>query len=105
MGVTNSAPGFTTLTDEVAALRVQVQESGTLIQHLEAKIAWLTRMVYGAKREWRPVEQELGAAQQENFLVAPVTAVAIDPDAAQATAEQQAAQAITVLMASKLYRC
>jgi transposase len=91
--VTNPTPGYTTLADEVAALRAQVQESGTLIQHLEAKNAWLTRMVYGAKRERRPVEQELGAAQQENFLAAPVTAVAVDPDAAQATAEQQEAQA------------
>jgi transposase len=86
--VSTPSPRFITLADEVAALRAQVQESGTLIEHLEAKNAWLTRMVYGAKRERRPVAQDLGSAQQESFLAAPVTAIAVDPDTAQAAVEQ-----------------
>ena len=43
-------PGFSSLSDEVAALRWQVQGFDQLVQHLEAKNAWLTRMIYGTKR-------------------------------------------------------
>ena len=97
-------PGFVSLADEVAALRSQVQGFGQLIQHLEAKNAWLTRMVYGAKRERRPVEQDHGMARQENFLTAPVTAVAADPDAAQASAEGQESQAHIVELSAAAKR-
>ncbi len=97
-------PGFVSLADEVAALRSQVQGNNQLIQHLEAKNAWLTRMVYGAKRERRPVEQDHGVARQENFLTAPVTAVALDPDALQASAEGQESQAHTVELSAAAKR-
>ena len=40
--------------------------------------------------------QDLGEVHQENFLTFPVTAVAVDPDAVQAAAEQQEAQTHTV---------
>ena len=57
-------------------------------------------MMFGAKSERRPVAQESGAAEQQNFLTMPVTAVATDsdatgPDATQAAAEQQEAQTHT----------
>ena len=62
-------------------------------------------MMFGAKSERRPVAQELGAAEQQNFLTMPVTAVATDsdatdsdataPDATQAAAEQQEAKTHT----------
>lgn len=87
-------------------MRAQVQEFDQLVQHQAAKIDWLTRMVYGAKSERRPAAQVLGAAEQQNFLTIPVTAVATvsattvlaatDPDVAQAAAEHQEAQAHTV---------
>ena len=85
-------PEFATLTDEVAALRTQVRDYRLQMEHLEAKNQWLTRMVFGVKSERKPVAQQLGAAQQQNFLTTPVTAVASDPAAEQAAAEQQEAQ-------------
>ena len=60
---------FLSLADEVAALLVQVRDYGSQVQMLEAKNLWLTRLVYGAKSERRPVAQDLGAAQQETFLL------------------------------------
>lgn len=86
--------GFRSVEEEVTALRQQVRGFDELVRVQDAKIAWLTRLVYGTKRDRRPTEQDHGAAKQENFLAAPVTAVATAPapDAAQAAAEQQESQ-------------
>ena len=93
---TTAGTGFVSLENEVISLRAQVRDFGQLVQHQAAKIDWLTRMMFGAKSERRPVAQDLGAAEQQNFLTMPVTAVATDsdatgPDATQAAAEQQEA--------------
>lgn len=87
--------GFQSIEDEVAALRQQVRGFDELIRVQDAKLAWLTRLVYGTKGDRRPVVQDHGAAKQESFLAAPVTALATAPaaDAAQATAERQESQA------------
>ena len=92
--VTPSA-GFQSIEDEVAALRQQVRGMDELVRMQDAKLAWLMRLVYGTKRDRRPVEQDHGAAKQETFLAAPVTAVAATApaDAAQAAVEQQESQA------------
>ena len=91
--MSTTPPPFVSLEQEVMSLRAQVQDFTVLVQHLEAKNIWLTRMVYGAKSERRPATQDHGAAQQESFLTAPVTTVAgADTDAAQVVAEQQEAQ-------------
>ena len=98
---TAAATGFISLEDEVIALRAQVHDFSQLVESLESKNAWLTRAVYGAKSERRAVAQDLGTAEQQNFLTIPVTAVAavsdaISPDAVQAAAEQQETQTHTV---------
>lgn len=74
---------------ELAALRQQVKDYEALVQTLDAKVTWLTRMVYGAKRERRPVEQDHGAAKQENFLEAPVVAVTTAEASAQSVESQE----------------
>jgi transposase len=86
-----SSSEFSSLAEENRALRAQVQDLTTLVQHQDAKLDWLIRIVYGAKSERRPAAQDLGTAVQENFLTLPVTAVAVDVDAAQAEAERQEA--------------
>jgi transposase len=88
--------GFQSIEEELAMLRQQVRGFDELVRVQEAKIAWLTRLVYGTKRDRRPVEQDHGAARQENFLAAPVTAMATaDTDAAQAAVDEREAQAQT----------
>ena len=89
---TTAGTGFVSLENEVISLRAQVRDFGQLVQHQEAKIEWLTRMMFGAKSERRPVAQDLGAAKQQNFLTLPVTAAAVDSEVAQAAAEQQETQ-------------
>jgi hypothetical protein len=89
-------PEFISLEDEVIALRAQVRDFGQLVESLESKNAWLTRVVYGTKSERRPVAQNLGAAEQQSFFTIPVTAVATDTDVVQAAAEQQETQTHTV---------
>jgi transposase len=84
--------GFVSLENEVISLRAQVQNFAQQVEHLEAKNEWLRRAVFGTKSERRPVAQDLGAAEQQNFLTMPVTAAAVDSDVAQAAAEQQEAQ-------------
>jgi transposase len=64
------------LTDEVTALRQQIADYEQLVQVQDAKLAWLTKLVYGPKAERRPPVQDHGAARQVNFLEAPVTAQA-----------------------------
>jgi hypothetical protein len=68
-------PGFISLADEVTALRQQVKDLELLKLHLDAKLEWLTKVLYGPRSERRPVVQE-HAAQQQSFLEAPVEAVA-----------------------------
>ena len=104
MNTASTPPEFISLADENKALRAQVQDFSQLVDSLEAKNAWLTRMVYGTKSERRPVVQDLGEAQQENFLTLPVTAVAVDPDVAQAAAEQHEAQTHTVELSAAQQR-
>jgi hypothetical protein len=77
--------GFCSLEDEVADLRTQVRDFQYLTQDLRAKNEWLTRLVYGSQQERRPTPQDPSIAQ-ENFLTAPVVAVAIDPTATEAAA-------------------
>jgi len=89
---TTAGIGFVSLEQEVISLRVQVQDFSQLVQHQAAKIEWLTHMMFGAKSERRTVAQDLGAAEQHNFLTMPVTAAAADSDVAQSIAEQQEAQ-------------
>ena len=98
---TAAATGFISLEDEVIALRAQVYDFSQMVAHQDAKIAWLTRAVYGTKSERRPVAQDLDGAHQDNFLTIPVTAIAAvsdatGPDAVQAAAEQQETQTHTV---------
>ena len=83
---TTAGTGFVSLENEVISLRAQVRDFGQLVQHQAAKIDWLTRMMFGAKSERRPVAQDLGAAEQQNFLTMPVTAVATDSDATDSDA-------------------
>lgn len=96
MNTASTHADFLALAEDNKSLRAQVKDLSQLAESQDAKIAWLTRMVYGTKSERRPVAQDLGAAQQENFLTLPVTAVATDPDIAQAAAEQHEAQTHTV---------
>ncbi len=85
--------GFQSVEEEVAHLRGEVRGLNDLVRVLDAKNVWLTRLVYGTKRDRRPVAQDHGAATQESFLAAPVTAVATpETDAAQAAAERQESQ-------------
>ncbi len=88
--MTLPAAGFTSIEDEVTRLRSEVKELTEHIVALDAKNSWLSRLLYGTKRDRRPPDQDHGTATQENFLAAPVTAVATAPatEAVQASAEQ-----------------
>lgn len=79
--------GFISLEEEVRTLRQRVQDSEAVIQSLEQKNAWLTKVVYGPRSERRPVEQDHGPATQETFFAALVEAVAVVAPPAAAPAE------------------
>ena len=104
MNTASTHPEFISLEDEVIALRAQVRDFGQLVESLESKNAWLTRVVYGTKSERRPVAQNLGPAEQQSFFTIPVTAVATDADVVQAAAEQQETQTHTVELSASQKR-
>lgn len=87
---------------ELVVLRTQVKQCNQIIQTQDARLAWLNRMVFGQKSEKRkPVQDPAVAGVQENFLQAPVVAVATveqapaDAGAAVADADADTAQAAT----------
>jgi transposase len=77
---------FRGVAEELDFLRSELKAERELVQHLSAKVEWLTKMVYGPRSERRPPALDPALGTQTTFLTAPAEAVPAAPAAEPATA-------------------